>query len=118
MISLRKEELRERALAWIDRLAGSGIHASLTEGYSTVGGGSLPGSQLSTWLVAIEADDVVLVERSLRSAETAVIGRIADDRLLLDPRTVLEEQDELLIDSVVRAVASTRLDERRENNDA
>jgi L-seryl-tRNA(Ser) seleniumtransferase len=118
MISFQKDELRKRALAWAERLAGSGIHAGVTEGHSTVGGGSLPGSQLPTWLVAIEADDVVLVEKALRSAETAVIGRIADNRLLLDPRTVLEEQDELLIDSVVRAVASTRHVERRENNDA
>ena len=66
-------------------------------GESTVGGGSLPGSTLPTWLVAIRHPRPVALAAQLRAAPTSVIGRIEDDRLLLDPRTVLPEQEKLLL---------------------
>ena len=64
-----------------------------------VGGGSLPGGTLPTSLVAIGGGAkkgrnlAQKVSRRLRSQEMPVIGRISEDVLLLDPRSVLLEED-------------------------
>jgi L-seryl-tRNA(Ser) seleniumtransferase len=104
MISASASALRARAEKWIAHFQAAGISANLRQGHSTVGGGSLPGSMLPTWLVEVQAADVVMAAQALRANEVPVIGRIADDRLLLDPRTVLVEQQETLLSSVVNAV--------------
>lgn len=106
MISATEEELKQRAQEWVTRLRRAGLRAAVRPGQSTVGGGSLPGSRLATWLVAIESDDVESIASALRSAKPAVVGRIADDLLLLDPRTVLTEQDEVLLASLISAAST------------
>jgi L-seryl-tRNA(Ser) seleniumtransferase len=68
------------------------------EGRSTVGGGSLPEETLPTWLLALEGDNPDGLAARLRQASTAVIARIQDDRVVLDPRTVLDEQEDHLLD--------------------
>ncbi|MDA0677210.1 MAG: L-seryl-tRNA(Sec) selenium transferase, partial [Chloroflexi bacterium] len=76
---------------------------------STIGGGSLPGETLPTSVLAIttgENPDVLTA--ALRSQEIPVIGRIQDDELLLDPRTVLPEQDELIAAALAAAIGSAR----------
>jgi L-seryl-tRNA(Ser) seleniumtransferase len=66
-----------------------------------VGGGSLPGGSLPTRLVAISGSrDIQAISRKLRLREVPVIGRIDKDKLLLDPRTVLPEEDEILIQAL------------------
>ena len=69
-------------------------------GLSTVGGGSLPGETLPTWLLTIDAGDTpggaqALAAR-LRAGDPPVVARIVDDRLVIDPRTVLPGQEEPL----------------------
>jgi len=54
--------------------------------------------------VAIEADSPDELARRLRLGDPPVIGRIEGDRLLLDPRTVLEGEGELLLEAVRRAL--------------
>jgi L-seryl-tRNA(Ser) seleniumtransferase len=70
---------------------------------SAVGGGSLPGETLPSFAVALNGAPDAL-ERRLRQNAPPVIGRIADDRLLLDVRTVPEEQEQALIEVVREAV--------------
>ncbi len=93
MIGQPLEDIERRGKTWIDQL-GKG---ELIEGRSTVGGGSLPEETLPTWLVALDSDDPDDLAARLRHAPTAVIARIQDDRVVLDPRTVLEEQDGQLL---------------------
>ena len=92
--------LRERA----DRLA-SATGTLAVEVESTVGGGSLPGQTMPSWAVAIErpASDEFLAR--LRSGEPAVIGRIADDRVVLDLRTVEPRDDDRLAEAIRAALA-------------
>ena len=104
MIATPPEALQERAKAWAERLREAGIAASVVDGRSAVGGGSLPGETLPTKLVAIEADSPDELARRLRLGDPPVIGRIEGDRLLLDPRTVLEGEGELLLEAVRRAL--------------
>lgn len=94
MISMPLAVIRERAARWREVL-GLG---ELVEGESTVGGGSLPGEVLPTCLLALEVRSPARALAVLRAFKPPVIARIQDERLVLDPRTVLEEQDELLLD--------------------
>ncbi len=101
MISARVEELAARAEAWRDD---AWEWASVVESRSAIGGGSLPGETLPSAALRIDCatlgvgpDDVL---GRLRSGEDAVIGRIEDGRVLLDPRTALPDEDE----AVARAV--------------
>lgn len=92
MISCPLDEIRERAMSWSAAVGGR-----VVAGESTVGGGSLPGATLPTALLAIDCESPDKLMARLRRAEPPVIARIADERVLLDPRTVLPAQDEALL---------------------
>ena len=96
MISQREESLKERADTWIRELEGFGVSAELMPGQSTVGGGSLPGQTLPTWLVTLAVESPHALAACLRAGEPPVIARIENDHLVLDPRTVLPEQETTL----------------------
>ena len=89
MISTSTETLRLRAQKWVDYL-GQGV---VIPGKSTVGGGSLPGETLPTFLLALSPKNPNRMLSRLRQAAPPVIARLTDDRLVCDPRTVLPEQD-------------------------
>jgi L-seryl-tRNA(Ser) seleniumtransferase len=83
---------------------GVGKAVELIEGESEVGGGSFPGAKLRTWLVAITsrhpAPDTLAAR--LRGGDPPVIARIADGRVVLDPRTIFSSQ----VEATTRAVAA------------
>ncbi len=91
------DRLEERARALARRLqkaaavaGGAPVRVDLERGRSPVGGGSLPGFELDTWLVVLRsADGAEAVAARLRHASVPVLSRIRDDRVLLDPRTLL-----------------------------
>ena len=95
MLSASESQLKERALA-LQKAIGPG--ASIAPGRSTIGGGSLPGETLPTWLVALEGNPDATAE-ALRQSAPPVIGRIEDGKLVLDPRTVMADEE----DAVVKA---------------
>ncbi|MBF8266674.1 MAG: L-seryl-tRNA(Sec) selenium transferase [Dehalococcoidia bacterium] len=107
MISMPIEELKGRADGWQGRI---GAGAQVVHGLSTIGGGSLPGETLPTWLVALAADGLPGgaqgLARRLRQAEPPVIARIEEDRVIIDPRTVLPDEEEALLRAIVRALGS------------
>ena len=79
-----------------------GRYSEIVEGESEVGGGSFPGAKLKTWLLAIHPQHLTpnsLAER-LRGGRPPVIARIADDRVVLDPRTIFPDD----LETVARAV--------------
>ena len=105
MISTRPERIASRATSWVAKLQAKGIMARTQRGESTVGGGSLPGETLTTTLVALAAEHVPLslteLAKRLRMRKTPIVTRILRDTLLLDPRTVLEEQDKEVVQALV-----------------
>jgi L-seryl-tRNA(Ser) seleniumtransferase len=107
MISQDEATLRKRARAWVRKLKGLGVGASVVPGRSTVGGGSLPGETLPTQLVALTTSSPDAAAAHLRSGEPPVIARIEEDRLVLDPRTVLPEQEAALYQAVASAIQIT-----------
>jgi L-seryl-tRNA(Ser) seleniumtransferase len=104
-IAAAPDELRRRGdqLAAVLTRAGIAVMVEPTE--ATVGGGSLPGQVLPSWALAFHVRDVDALARRLRTGTPAVFGHIDGDRLLLDLRTVLPEQDEMLIMAIRAAGA-------------
>jgi L-seryl-tRNA(Ser) seleniumtransferase len=105
MIGQDEASLERRAKAWVRKLKSLGVDAQVVAGCSTVGGGSLPGETLPTRLVALDVESPDAAAARLRTGEPAVIARIEDDRLVLDPRTVLPEQEPMLWQAVPAAVS-------------
>ncbi|WP_376797492.1 L-seryl-tRNA(Sec) selenium transferase [Thermogemmatispora sp.] len=111
MIALPLSRLQERAERWARTLQAQGFAAQVRPGESTIGGGSLPGETLPTALLALEAGQVPCsleeLARRLRARPLPIVGRILRDALLLDPRTVLEEQDEELLTGLLACLRGT-----------
>jgi L-seryl-tRNA(Ser) seleniumtransferase len=97
MISRTSTELKRQARRWIRGLRAVGYDVTIAEGQSTVGGGSLPGAVLPTWWVSVQVPSPDALAKALRQGRPPIIARIENDRLLLDPRTVLAEQENTLL---------------------
>lgn len=93
MISATHEQTRLRVEAWINELG----QGECIESVSTVGGGSLPGETLPTCVLALQVRSVDKFMQALRQGQPAVIARAEAGRVLLDPRTILPEQDGALL---------------------
>ncbi len=96
-------EIGKRAAALAEALAANGWRTRVVDGVSTIGGGSAPGARLPTRLVELERDALSAdqIQERLRSLDPPIIARIQDDRVVLDLRTVLPDQDELLAARVI-----------------
>jgi L-seryl-tRNA(Ser) seleniumtransferase len=107
MLGASTESIGARARAWQSRLMERGAAVEVVAADSTVGGGSLPGERLATMALAITPARGGAAEllRRLREHEPPVIGRIVEERVLLDPRTVLPDEDDAVIDAVLAALA-------------
>ena len=103
MISTSESDLKKRAKLWQSALSCS---SSIEKSRSAVGGGSLPGETLPTWVLSLDCRNVGAegVMRRLRESDTPVVARIDENRVLLDPRTVLPEEDGPLLDALRSAV--------------
>src|SRR5438270_8565879 len=97
MVSAPCEALGKRARRMAARIGGS---ASAVESRSAIGGGSLPGQTQPSWAVALQADSPDRLAATLRRADPPVISRIEGDRVLLDLRAILPEQDAVLAATV------------------
>ncbi|HSV86882.1 MAG TPA: L-seryl-tRNA(Sec) selenium transferase, partial [Levilinea sp.] len=89
MIAQQPEELRSRAEHWRAILGYGAIIPAL----STVGGGSLPGQTLPTFVLSLPFARPNRALAALRSQSPPVIARIEADQVVCDPRTVLPEQE-------------------------
>jgi L-seryl-tRNA(Ser) seleniumtransferase len=99
-IALSPEALRARAQSWLAALGEAGKRCEVRESRSAVGGGSLPEVTLRTFVLALPPGEADALAARLRQADPPVVARIEQDRVVLDPRTVMPDEDE----AVVRAV--------------
>ncbi len=95
MIAEQPTAIRERAESWAAHVGGEIIQAE-----STIGGGSLPGETLPTYVLALNVSRPDEFAANLRRQPVPVITRIARNRVILDPRTVLPGQDQALLQSL------------------
>jgi L-seryl-tRNA(Ser) seleniumtransferase len=104
MLTTGQEELARRAAAMCDLLTRAGTDAHVVEADAKVGGGALPLLELRGPACAVDPGEVGLDELAarVRSGEPPVVGRAREGWLLLDPRTLDDEQAE----QAARAVAA------------
>jgi L-seryl-tRNA(Ser) seleniumtransferase len=97
LIELSPAEIGARATRLAQRISAQpGFSAQVEEGESVIGGGSTPGQSLPTRLVAVRhtTHSAQALEIILRQNSPPIMARVEADRLLLDLRTVFEDQDE------------------------
>ena len=104
MISAGEQGIKDRVTRWKNQLS---LPGEVISGRSAIGGGSLPGETLPTWVLALscegDAGGPERVMRRLREADPPVIARIEDDRVILDPRTVTPDDEEALLTALREA---------------
>lgn len=106
MLALTHEEIRKRARALVSRLAkrrpNSSLHCEIIEGESAIGGGAAPLAHPQTALIALAHDKLTAaaLEETLRSFQPPIISRIVESRVLLDLRTVMEDEEAALLDAL------------------
>lgn len=110
MMAQPLEAVGRRARRWQRALAARGLAARVVRSATAVGGGSLPGQTLPTWAVElIGLGDPLGAAARLRAGDPPIVARVEGERVLLDPRTVLPEQEKDLLAGVAACL------EKREN---
>ena len=102
MLAVSLDELKSRA----EELASSiqradqkgGLRIDVRRSFSQVGGGSLPAQDLPTFVVAVRSDDLSpdQIEEFLRRNDPPIIGRIESDHFIMDLRTLMPQQIEII----------------------
>ncbi len=98
MMALPKAEIAHRAQVFVSKLPPGKLIVEVIDGESLIGGGSAPSAVLPTALIALTCSDLGANDFAsrLRAADPPVIARVEEGRVLLDLRTVLPQQDEVL----------------------
>lgn len=81
-------------------------HVEIEDTLSQIGGGSLPAERIKSKCVTIIPKNIstASLEEKLRFGENPVVGRISEDKLILDMRTVLEDDIEILSQKIIDAL--------------
>jgi L-seryl-tRNA(Ser) seleniumtransferase len=93
MIAMSADDVKRRAQLWAEAL-GQGF---VRPAESAVGGGSLPGESLKSYVLSLEVKSPDRYLKRLRAQDPPIIARTEADKVLLDPRTVLTEQEPQLL---------------------
>jgi L-seryl-tRNA(Ser) seleniumtransferase len=105
MLSESAEGVGERARALCEALRSAGIEAEVVPTLGAVGGGTYPDVELPSFAVALTPPaGASQVAARLRRCATPVVGRIEDQRLLLDLRTVTPDEAGTLVHAVALAL--------------
>jgi L-seryl-tRNA(Ser) seleniumtransferase len=102
MLATPVEEIRARAERARRALQQRGTPATIVASTAAVGAGAFPTAELPSVALALDGDAERWSAR-LRAGDPPVVGRVRDDRLLLDLRTIPEGMIETLVDAVVLA---------------
>jgi len=104
MLTASREQIAPRAEALAAALEAAGIACETIDGVSRAGGGALPAVDLPTRLVAIPHPAPQEVEARLREGDPPVMVRIQAGALLLDPRTLWDDEVDLVVSALRAAI--------------
>jgi L-seryl-tRNA(Ser) seleniumtransferase len=96
MLSAPLVELKKRVRSWVKEL-GTG---EMIDGFSMVGGGSLPGESQPTFLLALKVTQPNAFLKRLRQMTVPVIARVENDRVVFDPRTIAESEESVFLNEL------------------
>jgi L-seryl-tRNA(Ser) seleniumtransferase len=105
MLSMDTEQILNRSLSAVEKIreiTGTGLEIDIVQGESVIGGGSAPDVKPITWCITLSsakktADEL---ENILRNFDTPVVTRIVDGKVVIDMRTVFEDEEVKLIAAV------------------
>ena len=110
MLRRSVEEIRGHAERLAAQVRDEKIAAAVTttSGFSEMGSGSLPTQNLATTLVALAPEKISVDElaKRLRLHEPPVFARIQNDQVLIDPRTLRDGDDKIIIEAVTASLAT------------
>jgi L-seryl-tRNA(Ser) seleniumtransferase len=101
MLTAPVGEIEARAEAVSTKLRAAGIDAKVAESSASVGGGAFPTAAIPSRAIVLSRN-VQEIEERLRLGEPAVIGRIFEGNLLLDLRSVLPREDDILAEAILK----------------
>ena len=98
MLSLPVEQIEQRCRALAEQIGSDRLRAEVVAVESVVGGGTAPNTRLASYAVALAHADMGADEllKQLRTAEPPIVGRISEDKVMLDLRTVPAHVDETI----------------------
>lgn len=111
MLAAPDAQLRDRA-ARLGELVAPGLpagwSAAVERGVSSVGGGAYSTAELPTWLLRLQGprDELEACHARLRGQDPAVLARLNQDGLVIDPRTLAEDETALVAAALARAWAA------------
>jgi L-seryl-tRNA(Ser) seleniumtransferase len=106
MLCYSQQDINKRAKRLYSKLKKSiGQCGSLKieDEFSEVGGGSMPMHRLPTKVIAIQLNDISVdkLDKALRQYKTPIIARISKERLLLDIRTIIDDEFDIIDNAFV-----------------
>lgn len=109
MLTYSLDELKVKAKNFLDMLnkLKLNIDIRLQRGFSQVGGGSMPIEKMDTYLISLRPNNISVssLEEKLRLSNSHIIGRISEDRYLLDVRTIFDNQFEIIAKEIKNALS-------------
>lgn len=90
----------------INKKCGDSCTVSVKSSTSEIGGGSLSTEQLPTYVVAVKPKEMAVPElaRALRLCDVPVYGRVAEDSVLLDFRTILTGEEKFIVQAFLQVL--------------
>jgi L-seryl-tRNA(Ser) seleniumtransferase len=109
MIAATADAIGRRADAFAAALRMPALDVTVVDGYSTIGGGSAPGSMLPTRLVTFAHERLSpdAIDALLRAQRPSIVTRTEHERVVIDLRTVAAEDDTRLVELVRSAFDHT-----------
>ncbi|HSQ89264.1 L-seryl-tRNA(Sec) selenium transferase [Romboutsia sp.] len=107
MLTYKIEELQEKADTLLNKIKVLNLDASIKieDGFSQVGGGSMPLETIKTKVIAITPNkmNVSALERILRVSESHIVARVYDNKYVLDVRTIFEDEYDIIVNELKKA---------------
>ena len=107
MLAISEQELAIRCAQFADAIQNDKLTTEVFAVESVLGGGTMPKARVKSFAISLKHAELsaVALSRALRLLDRAVIGRIEDDRVLLDLRTVEPDNDAYVINALNKLAA-------------
>ena len=95
-------QMADRLFKDLEKAVGHTAELALADMESRPGGGSYPNLKLPTRCITLRPKQmsVSTMEKALRAATPPIMGRIEDDRFIMDPRTIQAGQEDILVNTL------------------
>jgi L-seryl-tRNA(Ser) seleniumtransferase len=103
-LRMRPDLVCKRAERIIQELKSRSVQASLVDLRAAVGGGACAEDPIESWGVGIVPTNPERIAQRLRTGSPAVLPRVQGNVLMFDVRTLLEGEEELLVEAIVQAM--------------